>query len=329
MVDFKYKNLLQLKALSLEELEKYERQLRAYECDNNKPLESSEFKKRIYFLTNLILKIDRITTGRKLIIFDDKRSDTSNKGKVYATTHVGRYDIESAMEAINEQLYFIMGDPGETYRNFEGLFLDKLQGRICLDTGYNIHDIFVKKMNGENLTLNEQELYEEYKKDRYICEIIATRRVARGDNILVFPGACWNTTERIVQPIFDGAVSMAVNGCGLIIPIGVLRDGKTYSVNIGEEMNVVNATDSDIKDITKELREKMCSLVGEMVFASDKLTSRASMGTPEENLEAFVSDIMSESENGYTREVIENSRFYDKNAPENVFALKRTKKALI
>lgn len=323
MVDFDYKKFSELKKLSLDELSSYYRQLRSFEYDNNKPLESSELKKKIYFLTKLILKIDRITSGRKLIVFDDKRSKNCDKGKVYASTHVGRYDIESAMEAINEQLYFVMGDPEETYRNVEGFFLDNIQGRICLDTGYQIADIFKKKRNGEELSLKEQALYDEYKKDRFIGEDTCTKRVLNKDNILIFPEGAWNVTPRIVQPIFDGAARIAINGNGFIVPIGIVRDNKKYIVNIGSEMNIDGATVSDTKDITKELREKMCSLVGEIVFDDDKVNSRAEMGTPEENELAFINDIMRESENGYTLDVIENTRYYDKNAPKNAFKLVR------
>ena len=323
MVDFDYKKLSELKKLSLDELSSYYRQLRSFEYDNNKPLESSELKKKIYFLTKLILKIDRITSGRKLIVFDDKRSKNCDKGKVYASTHVGRYDIESAMEAINEQVYFVMGDPEETYRNVEGFFLDNIQGRICLDTGYQIADIFKKKINGEELSLKEQALYDEYKKDRFIGEDTCTKRVLNKDNILIFPEGAWNVTPRIVQPIFDGAARIAINGNGFIVPIGIVRDNKKYVVNIGSEMNIDGATVSDTKDVTKELREKMCSLVGEIVFDDDKVNSRDDMGTPEENELAFINDIMRESENGYTLDVIENTRYYDKNASENVFKLVR------
>ena len=323
MVDFDYKKLSELKKLSLDELSSYYRQLRSFEYDNNKPLESSELKKKIYFLTKLILKIDRITSGRKLIVFDDKRSKNCDKGKVYASTHVGRYDIESAMEAINEQVYFVMGDPEETYRNIEGFFLDNILGRICLDTGYQIADIFKKKINGEELSLKEQALYDEYKKDRFIGEDTCTKRVLNKDNILIFPEGAWNVTPRIVQPIFDGAARIAINGNGFIVPIGIVRDNKKYVVNIGSEMNIDGATVSDTKDVTKELREKMCSLVGEIVFDDDKVNSRDDMGTPEENELAFINDIMRESENGYTLDVIENTRYYDKNASENVFKLVR------
>lgn len=319
---FEYKKLLEIKKMSLDELSSYYRQLRSYEYDINKPLESSELKKKIYKLTSLILKIDRLTSGRKLIIFDDKRSNNIDKGKVYSCTHVGRYDIESAMEAINEQVYFVMGDPEETYRNFEGLFLDKMQGRICMDTGYNIYDIFMKYRDGQPLTLIEKALYDEYKKDRHICEDTSTRRVAIKDNILIFPEGAWNITDKLVQQLFPGAARIAINGDGIIIPIGIVRDGKVYSVNIGEEFNVAGATEADVKDVTKELREKMMSLVGEIIYSNDKITSRASLKDPYQNEQDFINDIMSESVNGYTQEVIEKTRYNDPEDPRKILLLK-------
>ena len=47
------------------------------------------------------------------------------------------------------------------------------------------------------------------------------------------------------------------------------------------------------------------------------------MGTPEENELAFINDIMSESENGYTLDVIKKTRYYDNDAPENVYKMKK------
>ncbi len=323
---FKYKKLLEIRKMSVESLSAYYRKLRSFEYDTNKSLESSEFKKRIYWLTKLILKIDRLLSGRQLVLFDDKRDNNTLKGKVYASSHVGRYDIESAMEAINEQVYFVMGDPEDTYRNFEGFFLDKIQGRICMDTGYNIYDIFQKRREGKELTKEEQQLYDEYKKDRHICEVTCTNRIAMKDNILIYPEGAWNVTPRLTQTLFPGAAKIAVNGDGVIIPIGIVRDKKKYTVNIGKEMDVSGAEDSDIKDITNELRERMSSLVAEIIFSGDKVISRASLKTPYENEMDFINDIMSESENGYTLDIIEKTRYYDPNYPENVIGVNYTKK---
>ena len=96
MDSFEEKKLIEIHRMSLDELNRYYRYLRKYEFENNKPFESSELKKRIHKLTMLVLKIDRFFSRRKLEIFDDKRGDYKNigKGKVYAASHVGRYDID-------------------------------------------------------------------------------------------------------------------------------------------------------------------------------------------------------------------------------------------
>lgn len=324
MDSFEEKKLIEIHRMSLDELNRYYRYLRKYEFENNKPLESSELKKRIHKLTMLVLKIDRFFSRRKLEIFDDKRGDYKNIGKgiVYAASHVGRYDIESCMEAIDDQAYFVMGDAEETYRNFEGLFLDKMHGRICVDTGYKQFENMQKLKNGEDISLEDRNLIDEYKTDRHICQIICENRIKNKDNILIYPEGAWNITPRLTQKLFPGAAKMAVNGDGVIVPIGVIRDKRKYTVNIGSPINIEGATLSDVDDITELLQERLSSLKGEIIFSDNRIiTPRNSMGSFDEIYQEFVDDIMSETTNGYTKEVIENSRYYDKDAPENVFKI--------
>ena len=325
-IDFKYKKLKEIKKMSLEELNSYYRSLRSYEYDINKPLDTSKIKKRIFFLTRLILKIDRLTTFRKLVIYDDKRTGNNSKGKVYASSHVGRYDIESAMEAINEQAYFFMGDAEETYRNMEGFFLDNFYGRICVDTGYQISDIFDKHRKGLELTEEEQKLYDEYKKDRKISEITATKRIALKDNILIYPEGAWNITPRLTQTLFPGAARIAINGNGLLVPIGIVRDNKKYTVNIGSEIDLTGAEEKDAKDVTDLLRDRMNSLTGEIIFSGKEIIPRESLKDPYQNELDFIESIMSESENGYTIDIIEKTRYKDPNYPENIIGNYYTKR---
>jgi hypothetical protein len=325
--EFNKKNLLKLKKMTLEELNSYYRMLRKYEYETNKPLDSSKLKKKIHSLTMLILKIDRITTGRKLILFDDKRTNNFDTGKIFAASHVGRYDIESTMEAINCQAYFVMGDPGETYRNFEGFFLSKMHGRICVDTGYQIFDIIRRKKEGKIITPSEQEILDEYKLDRHICEEVCTNRIINGDNILIYPEGAWNVTDRLTQSLFPGTARIAINGNGIIIPVGIIREGKTYTVNIGSELDISGAQINDVQDITDELKELINSLKGEIIFSdSKKIISRSSLKSPLENEQDNINDIMSETTNGYTLDVIEKSRYYDYNYPENVFTKKLSRR---
>ena len=204
--------------------------------------------------------------------------------------------------------------------NFEGFFLDKIQGRICMDTGYEVYDIFKKHKEKGTLTPQEQKLYDEYKKDRHICEMICTKRIANKDNILIYPEGAWNITPRLTQTLFPGAARIAINGNGVIIPIGIVRNKKIYTVNIGKEISTDGACELDVKDITKELKEKINSLVGEIIFSDNKIISRDSLSTSYQNEIDFINDIMSESENGYTTDIIEKTRYYDLDYPENVIA---------
>ncbi len=324
-MDFKKKCLLTRYTMNMEDLNHYYRMYRKYLYDNNIPLKSSAAKKKIYSLTSLLLKIDRKMVGRELNIYGDKRGDYKNidRGKIYAASHVGRYDAESCMEAINEQVYAVMGDPGKTYRtliDFDGFFLEHMLGRVCTDTGYQELDNMKKLKNGEKIPEKDYELIKEIKEDRHICEETCIKRLDAHDNILIYPEGAWNITPKLTQPLFTGTARMAIRSNALIVPIGVIRDGKKYSVNIGEPMDVSGASLSDVQDITDELKEKINTLKGEMIFdIRNRIEERIIMGTPEENLRAFIDDIMSETTNDYTEDVIEGSRFFDKNAPENVY----------
>lgn len=325
--EFEYKKLIAIRKMTLEELNSYYRKLREYEYNKDKPIDSSFIIRRIHFLKMLVLKIDKILVHRELILFDDKRENNTNKGKVYASSHVGRYDIESVLEAINDPAYFVMGDPEETYRNFEGFFLEKINGRICFDTGYQVFDIMMKQKAGQPITQAEEELLKEYKKDRQIGEINCIKRVQNKDNILIFPEGAWNVTDRLTQTLFPGAARIAIKGNGVIIPIGIIREKKKYIVNIGKEFDVTGATIADVNNITSELKERINSLKGEIIFDDlSNVVSRTTFKSPEENIRENMEDIMSETTNGYTLDVIEKTRYYDPNYPENVFGLKLTRK---
>lgn len=326
-MDFKKKCLLTRYTMNMEDLNHYYRMYRKYLYDNNIPLKSSAAKKKIYSLTSLLLKIDRKMVGRELNIYGDKRGDYKNidRGKIYAASHVGRYDAESCMEAINEQVYAVMGDPGKTYRtliDFDGFFLEHMLGRVCTDTGYQELDNMKKLKNGEKIPEKDYELIKEIKEDRHICEETCIKRLKNHDNILIYPEGAWNITAKLTQPLFTGTARMAIKGDGLIMPIGIVRDNKVYTVNMGEPISVKGAdaeNKKDVQDITNELHEKINSLKGEIIFDDKRpVLKRDDFGTPEENLRAFIDDIMSETTNDYTEDVIEGSRFFDKDAPENV-----------
>lgn len=138
MEAFKKKNIFSRMLMSQEEINSYHRKLRIYNYLIDKPLTKLKLHKLTNYISLKILKIDRYIVKRSFKIEKDERVETG-RPHIYACSHVGRFDIETAMEAIGKDAYFVMGDPNETYRNFEGLFLNAY-GRLCMDTGYQLSD---------------------------------------------------------------------------------------------------------------------------------------------------------------------------------------------
>ena len=126
------KSILELLKMSLEELNTYYRKLRKEAYENNEPIKGVEIRKKLHGLVKTIIDIEK-----KLEEFSTEiLSDESIKGerpRIYAVTHVARFDIESAVEAAKEGAYIVWGDPGELYRNPERLFLEMI-GMLFVDT---------------------------------------------------------------------------------------------------------------------------------------------------------------------------------------------------
>ncbi len=292
MSNFEYKGLIEKRKMSIENLKKYYKELRKYECENNIPVKGIEIRKKIYKLIQIILKIDRILNKRTLTIVGDERVPT-NKTKIYAATHIGRYDIESAIEATGEATWFIMGDPGETYRNIDGLLL-RAHGVswFDMDDKYDAH------------TVNERQ----------------KQILKSGGNELCFPEAAWNIDPLLpVMDIHPGIVKRAIKTNSVIIPMAIeqyYRNGKlNYYVNIGE---VLDYTDSDIsksKEIAEEIRIHMATLRWEIWEKYGQASRKDLLSDWENSYEEFIEGIMKDSENGYTIEEIEKTRYKDPTKP--------------
>lgn len=145
MNDFKRKNLFEIYfRMSEEEVILYYQNLRKQLYLEDNPVKGIKIRRQIYKVIRLILKIDALLSNRKVTVLDDQRNivfdyklgteyegpirfDGSkiqrDKSRIYTCTHIGRYDIESALYGINDSSYFIMADPGESYQNVDGLLL--------------------------------------------------------------------------------------------------------------------------------------------------------------------------------------------------------------
>lgn len=294
METFEFKTKAELKKMTLEEVEKYYRTLRKFQYEQNKPIEGIEERKENYPKIKFLMKMDKISNLRTVKIIGDKRINTS-KPKIYACTHIGRFDIESTIEAINEQAWFLMGDPGETYLNFDGVILDK-NGVVYFDT--------------------DDEL------DRHIALETCVKILQQGGNIFMFPEGAWNLDSIYpVQKLFTGAVEMSIRTNADIIPIGIEqyrgKKLKHYYMNIGKNLNFPNASLEEKEEISEVLRWKLADLKWE-IWEKYGFTQRSSLPKDwNEAKEKFIESIMCDTENGYTIEEIERTRYHEKNKPQS------------
>lgn len=285
-MDFNYKSLVQLKKMTIEDVNSYYRNLRKYEYENNIPVKGVDLRKKTYKLIKLILKIDKLINKRTVTIIGDKRVET-DKAKIYACTHIGRYDIESALEAIDESAWLLMGDPSETYLNLDGLIL-RMNGVSWFDTD--------DKFDAHTVNIRQQKILSE------------------GGNELCFPEAAWNLSP--VNPVGEinpGVVKRAIRTNSDIVPIAVEQyqnNGiRNYYVNIGKNISLTGAKLTDAKEISSKLRDDMASLKWDIwsEFGKDKRKNIPSDWNDGYN--SFIDSIMCDTENGYTIDEINRTKY--------------------
>lgn len=131
--------------------------------------------------------------GRKLTILADRRSSRGQKKPtIYASAHIGGSDVECAFEAIGDPCYCFPGDPGQIYRNLDGMMLG-LNGVICLET--------------------------RDKTDRHIAKERGISLLKQGGSLLIYPEGAWNVTENEpVMKLFPGAATFALESGRISCP---------------------------------------------------------------------------------------------------------------
>lgn len=288
MTQFEYKKIWEIRKLKLEELNKYYRDLRKYEYEEDLPIRGIELRKKIYKLTKEFLKIDKILNLRTVKVIGDLRTKTE-RPKMYLCTHIGRYDIESTIEAINESAWFIMADPGETYRNFDGLML-YLFGVSYFD------------------------LDENYKFDAHTVNVRQRKILSQGGNEFSFPEQAWHLDPILpVGEINPKAVKRAIETNSIVIPVGIeqyrSKHLKHYYVNIGKNLDFEGATFHDIARISKEIRDNMMLLKWQIFEKYGQDLRKNLKENWEEAYQDFINSIMCDTENGYTIEEINRTKY--------------------
>jgi len=295
MEEFNKKSLLELKKLGLEELEKYQQELRKYEYDNNIPLKGIELRKKIHKLLLSIIKIDRVLSKESLSVIGDKRKNT-NKPVIYACTHIGGNDIQRTFEAIDEHAYLFLGDPKDVYRDFSGLLL-YLNGVICFET-YN-------------------------KEDRKIAYERSLELLRNGGNLLIYPEGAWNITENLpVLKPYLGTVKMAMETGAEIVPVAIEQYGQEFLVNIGDNMIINASNKEELLEENNRLRDNLATLKWE-IWEKRPHDIRSSI--TDEFRNNFEQSIVDKCEYGFTVDDVYKTMYKDPNevSEKEVFAFRK------
>ena len=280
-MNFKRKNIIYRTIMPLDQLIEYYRNERKYIYENNIPVKGIKWRKRIHKIMFVIIKMKRVLLHQKLTILHDEREDT-DKPIIYACTHIGRYDIEMALESIQDTCFLFLGSPGKLYRSLDGVLV-YLFGFIGCDTTE--------------------------KEDRHIAKELAIRTLKQGGNILIFPEGAWNITEnQVVMKLYTGTIEMAIRSGADIVPIAIEQYEKSFYINIGKNISLDETSDLNKKrKLSDDLRDTLCTLKWE-IWEQFPITKRSSL--PENMGQIFVEKIMSETANDYTIEEIERDRFH-------------------
>ena len=236
------KSMIKVLTLPQKEAEEYCRDSR-YKRNEKKGAyaEFILFHNMLHHILVYVLKLQRVLKKQKIILVGDERIKT-DRPVIFAGTHIGGDDVETAFEVLKTPCWLLLGDPKEIYRNSAGLMLD-LNGVICFDTAH--------------------------KRDRQIAKERCIALLKKGGNLLIFPEGAWNISpNQLVMHLFPGVAEMA-RECGAeIVPFAIGRNGKTYYVNIGGAIRVEQDDPANKYGITAALRDTLASLKWEIIEKS-------------------------------------------------------------
>ena len=282
MQNFDKKSLLELRKMTLDEIKKYQLELRKYEFENEIPLKNIKLRKAIHVLLLQLIKIDRLLAKEKIEVIGDKRIK-SDRPKIYACTHIGGNDIQRAFEGIKEHAYLFLGDPQETYIDFNGIVL-KMNGIIPLET--------------------------DVKEDRNISYNRAVELLKNDGNLLIFPEGTWNLTDNLpVLKLFNGAAKMSRVAKADIIPVAIEQYDNKFYINIGENIVPSENRNLYLDSYNDLIRDSMATLKWEIW---EKIGESSRKNLQDNYGEEFLKTIVDRCEYDFTLEKMLRDAYKDK-----------------
>ena len=282
MQNFDKKSLLELRKMTLDEIKKYQLELRKYEFENEIPLKNIKLRKGIHVLLLQLIKIDRLLAKEKIEVIGDKRIK-SDRPKIYACTHIGGNDIQRVFEGIKEHAYLFLGDPQETYIDFNGILL-KMNGIIPLET--------------------------DVKEDRNISYNRAVELLKNDGNLLIFPEGTWNLTDNLpVLKLFNGAAKMSRVAKADIIPVAIEQYDNKFYINIGENIVPSENRNLYLDSYNDLIRDSMATLKWEIW---EKIGESSRKNLQDNYGEEFLKTIVDRCEYDFTLEKMLRDAYKDR-----------------
>lgn len=234
-----------------------------------------------WLLVPCIILLRKIN-GIKLTVICDERARTKEP-VVYACTHIGGVDIESAFEAIKRPCWLFLGDPREVYKNIDGFMLG-LNGVICLDS--------------------------KDKQDRQIAKETAIGLLQNGGSLMIFPEGAWNiSVNQPVMGLFSGTADIAIQTKAQIIPVAMECYGKHMYVAIGKSIAVADIW-QDKYELTNYLRDALATLKWR-IFEAVGEQSRKDI--PEDYRQTYIDSIINDNKDtSYTEQDVIDTMFRDR-----------------
>lgn len=279
--------------LSQDELDQYyiEQRRRYYDKYGSVP-KFIKLHNLLHWLLLPCIMLLRKINGIKLTIICDERTKTKEP-VVYACTHIGGVDIESAFEAIKNPCWLFLGDPREVYKNIDGFMLG-LNGVICLDS--------------------------KDKDDRRIAKETAIGLLQNGGSLMIFPEGAWNiSVNQPVMGLFSGTADIAIQSKAQIVPVALECYSKHMYVAIGKNIDVADAW-QDKNELTSYLRDALATLKWRIF---ETVGPQCRKDIPENYRQTYIDSIINDNKDtSYTEQDVIDTMFRDRNitTSEEAFA---------
>lgn len=199
----------ELRRLETDALAAYRKQERAYLLQAGKRQKGHNMRQLTHPLILGILHFHHMAKNIKIKVHGSIQK--TNKPIIFSMSHIGMYDAEVALQAINRHVYMLAADEEVMYRTFDGWFFDT-NGVIYVDP--------------------------EDQADKKVAIETAVSYLSEGKSLLWCPEGIWNLSPNyVILPIHFGIVEAAVRANAVIIPIGLEQydriHGIDFVVNIG------------------------------------------------------------------------------------------------